>query len=705
MNRQHMHNLRWKKSIVDTNLVDTQEVHMHHADTQQVDTLHADTILVKEGESQLSRDHSQQKMVEGGSDVVAVSTFTRNLNPISIQGLSVHVNGDQKALLLQDINVEFQRGHLTLVIGHNGSGKSTLLESIAGLRALESGLIHIGDELLWKKSIRRTMRRTKLNRAALLQVGIALQHSESQWFTSTVRQELQYSLRPYKKGITEDDYAARVSESLQAVGLPEELLERDPWTLSGGQQRRLALACLLACRPQWLLLDEPTAGLDAEGISRLCAILAAHKAAGRGAVVVTHDAGALLPLADEVVVLSDGRIREAAPAAQWAAAHAHGATAPQALRTLALLRRAGLAAEPPGVAAGSDSGPGAGMWPAPQELTGAGMWPSPQELAAALAGAGLRPAPQRLAAEPPGVAAGSDSGRTSQRQSAVPPGAASRSEAPALAGSDNDVRQASSDSVSDAMPAPHYEPPRWLRYDPRAILLSYLIVAAGIVMQNSWWGAAVAAGVTGVILIPIRSLLYPWRAVIRGYLTFMLMIALVGGIGKGRAGQLLSFDWRGAADTLHNVGLLWLVMLIGLPMMNLLSPLRVQRALEQTFGWTARLRVPISSIALTVTLLFRFIPLLSGEWVRFSRIARARGKSTAALGSVPPSMLRMILIPYLRSILRLAEQMADALEARGFGRTDVKPTRGFVVRIGTRDIWLLAAAAILFSMLFLASKI
>src|SRR5690606_8220686 len=89
------------------------------------------------------------------------------------------------------------------------------------------------------------------------------------------------------------------------------VLEKDPWTLSGGQQRRLALACLHACESDWLLLDEPTAGLDAGGRAALCRLLEANRASGRGASIVTHDLATLLPLANAVMVVERGRGREA----------------------------------------------------------------------------------------------------------------------------------------------------------------------------------------------------------------------------------------------------------------------------------------------------------------------------------------------------------------------------------------------------------
>ncbi|MDQ8733271.1 ABC transporter ATP-binding protein, partial [Paenibacillus sp. LHD-38] len=231
-----------------------------------------------------------------------------------LTGVSVVAEGNDKKELLKDINMFINAGEITLLIGCNGAGKSTLLETMAGIRKVEEGNIELGDEDLWIKG----KRRKQINRNVALKYGIAMQSSESQWFAATVRDELLYSLKPY--GLDEASAVKRIEHALAEVGLPLETMERDPWTLSGGQQRRLSIACLLACQPEWLLLDEPTAGLDAVGIRRLYAVLEAHRAAGRGAVVATHDLDALLPLADAVAVVSGGTVRAAAPAA--AIAHA-----------------------------------------------------------------------------------------------------------------------------------------------------------------------------------------------------------------------------------------------------------------------------------------------------------------------------------------------------------------------------------------------
>lgn len=566
-------------------------------------------------------------------------------NDWKLSGVSVSTHGTDKRQLLKDVHMTFKAGQITLLIGQNGAGKSTLLETMAGLRQVDEGVITLGDAPLWLPN----RRKQKLNRHVALQYGISMQSSESQWFASTVREELLYSLKPYK--VDGESASIRMAKALAEVGLPLELLERDPWTLSGGQQRRLSLACLLACEPDWLLLDEPTAGLDAAGIRRLCAVLEAHRAAGRGAVVATHDLDALLPLADAVAVVSGGVVREAA-----AAAVAQSAAAPQALRALEELRAE--AAMPPQVSAPLGSG-------AP--------WPAPQEVAAAIA-AELHARPRRVA----------------------------EAEAEKHTLTRKELQLADSmpaDEIVNEVSTAHAttELLRSDKFDPRALVMVYMMLATSVLAQKSVLEVALSAIITLLLLIPFRKLIRPWMGAIRAYLIMIVIFSFIGGIAFGP----LSFDWEKVWPIWIRFSKLLLIMLLGMPMLKLMTPLRLQRAIEQTLGWLKHLKVPIHSFALIVTLIFRFIPLLTGEWERFAKLAHARGKASSSLRAIPISMFHAILIPYVRSILRLAEQMADALEARGFGLASRKPVYGFRLRLGRSDAKLIGIAAIGSLLIFL----
>ncbi len=662
-----------------------------------------------------------------------------------LKQVSVAAAHEPDKLLLNGINLTFRKGAITLLVGHNGSGKSTLLETMAGLRRLNSGQIDQGNESLW---INRG-KKQRLNKPIVMRTGIALQQSESQWFASTVREEFDYSLKPY--GLNSEEKERRVEQAIVQAGLPRELLERDPWTLSGGQQRRLAMACLMACEPEWLLLDEPTAGLDADGIRRLCAMLDAHRAAGRGAVVATHDLDALLPLADEVAVLAGGSVREAAPAASWAEHRADDAAAPQAQRALAQLRAAGFA--PP-------AAPGGAPWPAPRELAallaaqraahGARTAERPSLQAVAASAAAQAPAaalaqPQASpvaappaeaspvavppaeaspvaappaeaspVAAPPAEASPVAASPAAASPAAASPAAASPAAASPVAAPPAEASPAAASPVAappaEASPAaaspaaaspvaappaeasPAAAPTQGLaaRFDPRALIAAYLLLATTILLQRSWAGLAVAAAISLAVLIPLRAQIRPWMKAIRAYAIMTVIFAVISGIHFNP----IAFETNAALQTIQRFCGLLLVMMLGLPLMGLVTPLRVQRSLEQTFGWLNRFKVPVMSIALTVTLIFRFIPLLAGEWERYVKIAHARGKVTTGAGSLPFRMLLPAMVPYIRSLLRMAEQMADALEARGIGHPLAKPTQGLRLRFSREDTGIVITAGI-----------
>ncbi|WP_054028905.1 ATP-binding cassette domain-containing protein [Bacillus sp. FJAT-28004] len=580
-----------------------------------------------------------------------------------LNGVCVTAENANDKQLLKDVHMTFKAGEITLLIGRNGAGKSTLLETMAGIRTIQSGVIALGEDHLW---IEKTRRRSRLNPEVVNRLGISMQSAESQWFASSVREEMFYSLKPY--GLDSVSTEERIADALAKVGLPAELLERDPWTLSGGQQRRLSLACLLACEPDWLLLDEPTAGLDAGGIRRLCAVLEAHRAAGRGAVVATHDLDALLPLADAVAVVSGGTVRAAAKEA----AIAHAASAPQALRALDALREE--AAMP--------------LEQLIQHMDEA-PWPTPKELASALvlelaSRANEKTAPLADENSLAEISSGTIHSKPSIQR-------AVEQEQTAEVRTEASQKGAAKESVllrSDS-------------FDPRAIVLVYLFLSASIFAQKTALELTFATLLTVLLLIPFRTLIWPWRRVIRAYVIMIIIFCVIAGIGVSP----LSFDLNKVWPIAIRLGKLLLIMILGLPMLKLMTPLRLQRSIEQTLGSLERLKVPIHSFAIIITLIFRFIPLLTGEWERFAKLAHARGKAVTPLKTVPIKRLLPILIPYVRSILRLAEQMADALEARGFGYSKRKPTYSFRLRFGRADARLMSIAAATGILLYLAAML
>lgn len=201
---------------------------------------------------------------------------------------------------LPPTDVAVRAGRTLAVTGPNGTGKSTLALLLAGLRAPTSGSVTPAAPLT--AGLRRPDRRPHRWPADELvrRIGTVFQHPEHQFLTGRVRDEL--ALGPLRTGSMDDEAHRRADELLERLGLAA-LAEANPFTLSGGQQRRLSVATALATRPAVLVLDEPTFGQDRDTWGELVALLAEQQEEGRGMVVVSHDAAVVAALADDVLDL------------------------------------------------------------------------------------------------------------------------------------------------------------------------------------------------------------------------------------------------------------------------------------------------------------------------------------------------------------------------------------------------------------------
>lgn len=220
-----------------------------------------------------------------------------------LEGL--RLRGDTNGAMHRAANsLTLEAGRIVVLLGPNGSGKTSLLEIGAGLREAED------VRATFERRLPRSPAEGHANsrRFRLLAYSYASQSPEDQLFARSVEEELDYVLRPYK--LDEAARGERKDDGLQAVGWGASWLERDPYAMSGGERRRTALACALAAPAPWLLLDEPTAGLDAQGCEKLAQSLVEERLAGRGILLVSHDPDWALPLADELLLLgADGGIR------------------------------------------------------------------------------------------------------------------------------------------------------------------------------------------------------------------------------------------------------------------------------------------------------------------------------------------------------------------------------------------------------------
>jgi energy-coupling factor transport system ATP-binding protein len=204
-----------------------------------------------------------------------------------------------EAPALRGVSLAIRPGELVALIGPTGSGKSTLIQHFNGLLRPTAGTVRVAGHDLWAPRADR--------RRARQQVGLVFQFPEYQLFEETVRRDVAYG--PGHLGLGEATVAERVDEALHLVGLdPVRFGERSPFTLSGGEMRRVALAGVLAMRPEVLVLDEPTAGLDPRGKEEIIARLETLHRQGLTIVIITHSMDEVARLADRVVVLAEGRV-------------------------------------------------------------------------------------------------------------------------------------------------------------------------------------------------------------------------------------------------------------------------------------------------------------------------------------------------------------------------------------------------------------
>lgn len=202
---------------------------------------------------------------------------------------------------LNDISVKIVDGSFTALVGHTGSGKSTFIQHLNGLLKPTAGEIHINNQLITPQTKNKELDDLRH------QVGIMFQFSENQLFEETVLKDIAFAPKNFGKSESEAEDLARAKAKL--VGLDDQLLERSPFELSGGQMRRVALAGILAMEPQILVLDEPLIGLDPIGKRETMRIFKQlHESEKMTILIVTHNMDDVADYADQVIALERGKL-------------------------------------------------------------------------------------------------------------------------------------------------------------------------------------------------------------------------------------------------------------------------------------------------------------------------------------------------------------------------------------------------------------
>lgn len=201
---------------------------------------------------------------------------------------------------LDRVNLKIEDGEFIGIIGHTGSGKSTLIQHLNGLiRATEGNIYFNGQDIYEENYDLRDLR---------MQVGMVFQYPEHQLFEETVFKDVCFG--PKNQGLPEKDITLRAYEALQSVGLPEKYFDVSPFELSGGQKRRAAIAGVVAMKPQVLILDEPTAGLDPKGRDEILDMVSEmHARYGITVILVSHSMEDVAKYVDRIIVMNHGQVR------------------------------------------------------------------------------------------------------------------------------------------------------------------------------------------------------------------------------------------------------------------------------------------------------------------------------------------------------------------------------------------------------------
>ena len=242
---------------------------------------------------------------------------------------------------VKNLSFSVEKGELLGIIGHTGSGKSTLIQHLNGLLKPTGGDVLLGGESIWKDK--------KTTREARFRVGLVFQYPEYQLFEETVYRDISFG--PKNMGLPEEEIRRRVLRAAQFAGVPEALLEKSPFDLSGGQKRRAAIAGVIAMEPEIIVFDEPTAGLDPAGCAGILENIDNYrKTTGATVLMVSHSMDDVAKMADRLLVLREGESVMCAPPAE-VFSHAEelrsiGLAVPQVTALFLRLRELGLPVDP-----------------------------------------------------------------------------------------------------------------------------------------------------------------------------------------------------------------------------------------------------------------------------------------------------------------------------------------------------------------------
>ena len=200
---------------------------------------------------------------------------------------------------LHNVSFDIQDGDFVAIVGHTGSGKSTLVKMLNGLLQPDEGTLELGTDYQLPVDPKQVSLRTLRQK-----VGLVFQFPEAQLFEETVLKDVMFG--PKNFGLSEEEAKKQAQQALEKVGIHEELYDRSPFELSGGQMRRVAIAGILSLNPEVLVLDEPAAGLDPWGHQEMMELFQSLNKSGMTILLVTHDMEDVSQYAKKVIVMDQG---------------------------------------------------------------------------------------------------------------------------------------------------------------------------------------------------------------------------------------------------------------------------------------------------------------------------------------------------------------------------------------------------------------
>ncbi|SCH64299.1 Energy-coupling factor transporter ATP-binding protein EcfA1 [uncultured Collinsella sp.] len=559
-----------------------------------------------------------------GNDRGAEGEPAREASSLAFSHVSIAY---ENAEVLNDISLSIPSGRVTLIAGRSGAGKTTLACLAAGLTKAQSGSVLLGGTA-----------------PVPGEVALAFQNPEQQLFLETVEHELAFA--PRNLGCSEDEVARRVSDAASQLEI-KELLPSDPFCLSGGQARRVALASILTLSPRAVVLDEPTAGLDAPARAALHRLVQDLACKGLPVLVVSHDLEEWLAAADQVVLLADGTIA-------WQGT-------PGALASdMDAFARAGL--EPPEswqlreLLAQAEKRDSAGV----NGATSAKTATRDQE-------AGAVQGPEGVEAQEPRATAARDSKSTAAQG---PKAAVAR----ALKGVATQEPSSHGSEVA-AKPSRKDVAGRGLEdVDARVKVTLLLVATAALFAARAPWTLAMWAM---LCLLVLRASGIGGKAVAHALKPVALLFAFVvcanlvscdGSADVAIAGGV-GISTVGAARAATAVARIIMLVCLALSVATSTTPTKLAHACTSLMRPLGHIGVPIEDVGLVLSMALRFIPVVSEEAGRIRLAQRARGVNFdegSVLGRV--RAWAAVLTPLVVGLFRRADRVAESMDARCYGQ-------------------------------------